>query len=75
MERILSVGDCTPVLVGVAKSVMAGGANHHEALNLIRITLDKLAAEPEKYLTPRGPLPEGYQRSLDEAFGAGPGDL
>jgi hypothetical protein len=69
MDRILSVGDCTPHLLGIAKAAMAAGANHHEALNLIRSTLDNLAAHPERYFAPKQQLPEGYETALAEAFG------
>jgi hypothetical protein len=49
---------------------MASGANHHEALNLIRVTLDNLAARPERYLAPRQELPPGYADEINRVFGA-----
>jgi hypothetical protein len=70
MELIQSVGDCVPSLIGVAKSIMAGGANGHEAINLIRQSLDQIAAYPERYLPPRQPLPPGYQDEIDRVYGA-----
>lgn len=78
MDPILGAGDALPHVLTLVQAAIAGGANPYEAVNTVRVALDRIATHPLTYLKQpliapdnhrAGPLPPGYNAELDRVFG------